>query len=167
MASRWGIKETETYFISGGSKITAGSDWNHEIKRRFLLGRKAMTNLDNVLRSRDIISMTKTCITNAMVFPIVLYEYERWTIKKAESWRTDAFELCVSVVPLCLTLWDPRGSSSPGFSVHGVFQARIQEWVAIPFSKWYSQPRDWTCVFCLGSWILYHCTTCETPNDRT
>ena len=85
MASRWGIKETETYFISGGSKITAGSDWNHEIKRRFLLGRKAMTNLDNVLRSRDIISMTKTCITNAMVFPIVLYEYERWTIKKAES----------------------------------------------------------------------------------
>ena len=77
--------ETVTDFIFLGSKIIVNGDWNHEIKRRFLLGRKAMTNLDNVLRSRDIISMTKTCITNAMVFPIVLYEYERWTIKKAES----------------------------------------------------------------------------------
>ena len=73
-----------TDFIFLGSKITADSDCNHEIKRHFLLGRKAMTILDQ-LKSRDIIMPTKTCIAKAMVFPVVLYECERWTIKKAES----------------------------------------------------------------------------------
>ena len=76
--------ETVTDFISLGSKITANSDCNHEIKRHFLLGRKAMTNLDK-LKSRDIIMPTKTCIAKALFFPVVLYECERWTIKKAES----------------------------------------------------------------------------------
>ena len=67
-----------------GSKITADGDYSHEIKRRFLLGRKAMTNLDNVLKSRDVTLLTKICLVKAMVFPVVIYRCERWTIKKAE-----------------------------------------------------------------------------------
>ena len=76
-----------------GSKITADGDCSHEIKRRFLLGRKAMTNLDSVLKSREIILLTKVCLVKAMVFPVVMYGCESWTIKKAEHQRIDAFEL--------------------------------------------------------------------------
>ena len=76
-----------------GSKITANGDCSHEIKRRLLLGRKVMTNLDSVLKSRNIILLTKVCIVRAMVFPIVMCGYESWTIKKAESQRIDAFKL--------------------------------------------------------------------------
>ena len=76
--------ETVTDFILGGSKITADGDCSHEIKRRLLLGRKAMTNLDNVLKSRDITLLTKVCSVKAMVFPVVMYGCESWTIKKAE-----------------------------------------------------------------------------------
>ena len=75
------------------AKITADGDCSHEIKRRLLLGRKAMTNLDNILKSRDITLPTKVCLVKAMVFPIVIYRCEIWTIKKAECQRTDAFEL--------------------------------------------------------------------------
>ena len=85
--------ETVTDFLSLGSKITMGSDHSHEIKRRSFLGRKAMTNLDSVLKSRDIIFLTKVCIVKAMVFPVVMDGCEGWTIKKAEHQRTDAFEL--------------------------------------------------------------------------
>ena len=88
-----GRMETVTDFIFLGSKITMHGDWSHEIKRRLLLGRKAMTNLDNVLRSRDITLLTKICILKAMVFPVVMYRCESWTIKKAVGWRTDTFEL--------------------------------------------------------------------------
>ena len=87
------IKETVTDFIFLGSKITADGDCSHEIKRRLLLGRKVMTNLDSILKSRDIISSTKVHLVKAMVFPIVMYGCESWTIKKAECRRTDAFEL--------------------------------------------------------------------------
>ena len=80
-------------FIFLGSKITADGDCSHEIKRRLLLGRKAMTNLDRILKSRDITSLTKVCIVEAMVFPVVTYECESWTIKEAERQRIDAFEL--------------------------------------------------------------------------
>ena len=80
-------------FILGGSKITADGDVSHEIKRRLLLGRKAMTNLDNILKSRDIILPTKVCLDKAMVFLVVMYGYESWTIKKAEHQRIDAFQL--------------------------------------------------------------------------
>ena len=80
-------------FILGGSKITADGDWSHEIKRRLLLGRKAMTNLDSILKSRDITLPIKVCIVKAMVFPVVMYGGDRWTTKKAEHWRIDAFEL--------------------------------------------------------------------------
>ena len=86
--------ETVTDFIFLGSKITADGDCNHEIKRHFLLERKAMTNLDSILESRDITLPTKVCIVKAMVFPVVIHEYEIWTIKKAECQRIDTFELC-------------------------------------------------------------------------
>ena len=85
--------ETVTDFILGGSKITADGDCSHEIKRRLLLGRKVMTNLDSILKSRDIILPTKVHLVKAMVFPVVIYGCESWTIKKAEHQRIDAFEL--------------------------------------------------------------------------
>ena len=85
--------ETVTDFILGGSKITADDDCNHEIKRCLLLGRKVMTNLDSVLKSRDITLPTKVCLVKAMVFPVAMYGCEIWTIKKAECRRIDAFEL--------------------------------------------------------------------------
>ena len=85
--------ETVTDFILGGSKITANGDCSHEIKRHLLLGRKVMTNLDSILKSRDIILPKKVHLVKAMVFPVVMYGYHSWTIKKAQSQRTDAFEL--------------------------------------------------------------------------
>ena len=85
--------ETVTNFIWGDSKMTADGDCSHEIKRRLLLERKAMTNLDSILKSRDIIFPTKVHLVKAMVFPVVMYGCESWTVKKAEHQRTDAFEL--------------------------------------------------------------------------
>ena len=85
--------ETVTEFILGGSKITTDGDCSHEIKIHLLLGRKVMTNLDSILKSRDITLPTKVCLVKAMVFPLVTYGYESWTIKKAECQRIDAFEL--------------------------------------------------------------------------
>ena len=85
--------ETATDFISLGSKITADGDCSHDIQRCLLLGKKAMTNLDSVLKSIDITLLTKVHMVKATVFPVVIYGCESWTIKKAESWRTDAFEL--------------------------------------------------------------------------
>ena len=81
----WQIEgETVSDFILGGSKITADGDCSHEIKRRLFLGRKVMTNLDSILRSRDVTLLTKVCLVKAMVFPLVMYGCESWTIKKAE-----------------------------------------------------------------------------------
>ena len=91
--NRWGTMETVTDFILGGSKITADGDCNHEIKRSSLLGRKAMTNLNSVLKSRDVTLPTEVCLVKAMVFPVVTYGYESWTIKKTECQRIDAFKL--------------------------------------------------------------------------
>ena len=85
--------ETVADFIFRGSKITADSDCSHEIKRHLFLGRKVMTNLDIMLKSRDITLPTKVHLVKAMVYPVVMYRYKSWTIKKAEHWRTDAFEL--------------------------------------------------------------------------
>ena len=89
MGKQW--KQWKTIFL--GSKITADGDWRHEIKRHLLLGRKAMTNLDSILRSRDITLPTKVHLVKAMVFPVVMYGCESWTVKKAECWRIYAFEL--------------------------------------------------------------------------
>ena len=85
--------ETVLDFILGGSKITAVGDCSHEIKRRLLLGRKVMTNLDSILKNRDITLSTKVHLVKAMVFPVVMYGCDSWTIKKAECQRIDAFEL--------------------------------------------------------------------------
>ena len=85
--------ETVSYFIFFGSKITADGDCSHGIKRLLLLGRKVMTNLDSILKSRDITLPTKVHLVKAMVFPVVMYGCERWTVKKAERRRIDAFEL--------------------------------------------------------------------------
>ena len=93
MANRWGTVQTVADFIFGDSKITADGDYSHEIKRHLLLERKAMTNLDSILKSRNITLPTKVHLVKAMVFPVVVYGYERWTIKKAEHLRIDIFEL--------------------------------------------------------------------------
>ena len=93
MANRWGNSRNRSDFIIWGFKITADGDCSHEIKRRLPLGRKIMTNLDSILKSRDITLPTKVHLVKAMVFPAVMYECESWTVKKAESRRMDAFEL--------------------------------------------------------------------------
>ena len=85
--------ETESDFIFLGSKITADGDCSHEIKRCLLLGKKVMTNLDSILKSRDITLPTKVCLVKGMVFPVIMYGCESWTVKKAEHWRIDAFPL--------------------------------------------------------------------------
>ena len=101
--------ETVTDLILLGSKITANCDCSHEIKRHFLLGRKVMTNLESVLKSRDIALLTKVCIVKAMVFPVVMYGCESWTVKKAVQFS--------SVTQLCLTLCDPMDCSTLVFPV--------------------------------------------------
>ena len=93
MANRWGNSGNSVRLYFWGSKITADGDRSHEIKRHLLPGRKAMTNLDSILKSRDIILPTKAHLVKAMVFPIIMYGCESWTIKKAERRRSDAFEL--------------------------------------------------------------------------
>ena len=118
--------ETVSDFILGGSKITADGDCSHEIKRRLLLGRKVMTNLDSILKSRDITLPTKVCLVKAMVFPVVMYGYESWTVKKAERQRIDAFRLwCWR--RLLRVPWTARRSNqsilkeiSPGCSLEGL-----------------------------------------------
>ena len=89
MGKQW--KQCQTLFFLG-SKITADSDFSHEIKRRLLLGRKVMTNIDSILKSRDITLSTKVHLVKAIVFPVVMYECESWTVKKAEHQKIDAFE---------------------------------------------------------------------------
>ena len=93
MGNRWGNMETVIDFIFWGSKITADGDCSHEIKRHLLLGCKVMTNLDSIFKSRDITLPTKVHLVKAMVFPVVMYGCESWTVKKAEHWTIDAFEL--------------------------------------------------------------------------
>ena len=87
--------ETVSDFIFGGSKITADGDCSHEIRRHLLLGRKVMTNIDSILKNRDITLPTKVCLAKAIVFPMVMYGCQSWTVKKAERRRIDAFELGV------------------------------------------------------------------------
>ena len=93
MASRWGNNGNSDRLYFGGFKITADSDCSHKIKRRLVLGRKVMTNLDSILESRDITLSTKVHLLKAMVFPVVMYGSESWSIKKVEQQRIDAFEL--------------------------------------------------------------------------
>ena len=118
--------ETVSDFIFGGYKITVDGDFSHEIKRRLLLGRKVMTNLDSIFKSRDITLLTKVRLVKAMVFPLVMYGRESWAVKKAEHHRIDAFELwCWR--RLLKVLWTARRSIqsvmkeiSPGVSLEGM-----------------------------------------------
>ena len=126
MADRWETVETVRDFIFGGSQITADGDCSHEIKRHLLLGRKVTTNLDSILKSRDITLPTKVRLVKAMVFPVVMYGCESWTGKKAEHRRADAFELwCWR--RLLKVPWTVRRSNqsvlkeiSPGISLEGM-----------------------------------------------
>ena len=126
MANRWETMETVRDFILGDSKITADGDCSCEIKRRLLLGRKVMTNLDSILKSRDITLSTKVHLVKAMVFPVVMYGCESWTVKKAEGWRTNALELwCWR--RLLRVSWTARRSNqsilkeiSPEYSLEGL-----------------------------------------------
>ena len=121
--NRWGNSGRVADFIFGGSKITAGGDCSHEIKRHLLLGRKVTTNLDSILKSRDITLSTKVCLVKAMVFPEVMYGCESWTIKKAEHQRIDAFELWCRWRLLRVS-WTARRSNlketGPGCSLEGL-----------------------------------------------
>ena len=120
------IEESVSDFIFGGSKITADGDRNHEIRRRLILGRKVMSNLDSIFKSRDITLPTKVQLVKAMVFPVVMYGRESWTVKKAERQRIDAFE------PWCWRRllgvpWTARRSNqsilkeiNPGISLEGM-----------------------------------------------
>ena len=126
MANRWGNNRNSDRLFLGGSKITADGECSHEIKRRLLLGRKAMTNLDSMLKSRDIALPTKVCLVKTMVFPVAMHRCESWTIKKAEHRKIDAFELwCWR--RLLRVPWTARRSNqsilkeiSPGTSLEGM-----------------------------------------------
>ena len=158
-----GKKWKQADFILLGSKSIADGDCGHEIKRYLLLEREDMTNPDSALKSGDIILPAKVCIVKAMVFPVVTYECESWTIKKAECQRTDSFKLwCWR--RLLRVPWTTRRSNQSilkeseshsvvsdslwphDYTVHGILQARSLEWVAFPFSKGSSQSRDQTQV---------------------
>ena len=126
MTNRWKTMETVTDFIFLGSKITADGDCSHEIKRRLFLGRKVITNLDSILKSRDIIFSTEVHLVKTMVFSVVMYGCGSWTIKKADGRKIDAFELwCCR--RLLRVPWTARRSNqsilkeiSPGYSMEGV-----------------------------------------------
>ena len=130
MANRWGNSD-RLYFL--GSKITADGDCSHEIKRCLLLGKKVMTNLDSTLKSRDITLPTNVRLVKAMVFPVVMYGCESWTIKKSEHWRTDAFEFW-RWIRLLRVPWSARRSNqsilkeiSPEYSLEGlVLKLKLQ-----------------------------------------
>ena len=124
--------ETVSDFILGGSRITADGDGSHEIERRLLLGRKVMTNLDSIFKSRDITLPTKVHLVKAMVFPVVMYGYESWTVKKAECRRIDAFELWYWG-RLLRVPWNARRSNqsilkeiSPGCSLALMLKLKLQ-----------------------------------------
>ena len=126
MGNRWETVETVSYFILGGSKITANGDYSQEIKRHLLLGRKVMTNLDSILKRRDITLTTKVHLVKAMVFPVVMYQCESWTVKTAECRKIDAFELWYWR-RLLRVPWTARRSNqsilkeiSPGCSLEGL-----------------------------------------------
>ena len=126
MLNKWGNNGNSDRLYFLGSKITADGDRSHEIKRCLLHGRKAMINLDIILKSRDITLLTKACLVKAMVFPVLMYRYESWTIKKAEHWRIDAFELWCWL-RLLRVPWTARRSNqsilkeiSPEYSLEGL-----------------------------------------------
>ena len=150
MANRWGNNVTVTDFIFLGSKITADGDCSHEIKRRLLLGRKAMRELYSVLKSRDITLPTKVHLVKAMVFPVVMFECESWTINKAERWRIDAFELWYRRRHLRVP-WTARRSNhsilneiSPEYSLEGW----CWSWSSNTLATWCEELTHWKRPWC-------------------
>ena len=143
MANRWGNSgNSDRLYFLGGSKITADGDYSHEIKRRLLLGRKAMTNLDSILKSRGITLPTKVHLVKVMAFSVVMYGCETWTIKKAEHQRTDTFELwcwrrllspldCKEIKPI-----NPKGNQS------WIFTGRTDAEAEAPI-LWPPYVKDW------------------------
>ena len=142
--------ETVTDFIFLGSQIIADGGCSHEIKRCLLLGRKAMTNLDSVLKSRDITLLTKVCLFKAMVFPVVIYGCEIWTIRKAECWRIDTFELwCWR--RLLRVPWTTRRSNqsilmeiNPRYSLEGLILKLKLQYLA----TWCEELTHWERLWC-------------------
>ena len=146
MANRWGNNgnSERVYWEGGGSKIIAEGDCSHEIKRRLLLERKAMTNLDSILKSRGITLPTKVCLIKAIVFPVVMYGCESWAIKKAEHWRIDAFELWCWRRLLRLS-WTARRSNQSilkQISQSWMFIGRTDAEVEIPI-LWPPHVKNW------------------------
>ena len=155
MANRWGDSGNSDILHFLVSKITADGDCSHEIKRRLLLGRRVMANLDSIFKSRDITLPTKVCLVKAMFFPVVMYGYESWTIKKTEQWRIDAFELwCWR--RLLRVLWTARRPNqsilkdiSPEYSLEGLMlKLKLQYfghlmWRTDWFEKTLNAAKDW------------------------
>ena len=152
MGKKW--KRWETLFL-GGSKITADGHCSHEIKRRLLFGKKAMTNLDNILNSKDVTLPTKICLFKAIVFPVVLNGCESWTVKKAEHRRIDAFELrCWS--RLLRVPWTARKSNqsilkeiSPEYSLeYSMLEYWCWSWNSNSLATWCEEPTHWKRPWC-------------------
>ena len=150
MGKQW--KQWQTILL--GSKITADGDSSHEIKRCLLLEIKAMTNLDSILESRDISLPTKIHIVKAMLFPVVMYRCESWTIKKAEYWTVDAFELWYWKRLLRVSWTAGRSNQSilkeinPEYSVEGLMLKLKLRY----FSTWYEEPTYWKRPWCWEGW---------------
>ena len=149
MANRWGSNGNSDRLISLGSKITADGDCSHEIKRCLLLGRKVMTNLDSLLKSRDITLPTKVHLVKAMVFPVVMYGCESWTIKEAEHRRIDAFELW-SCRRLLRVPWTARSFNqsmlkkiNPKYSLEGLMLKLKLQYLATWCEEWTHWKRPW------------------------
>ena len=146
--------ETVADFNFLGSKITADGDWSHEIKRHLLLGRKGMTNLDSILKSRDITLPTKVRLVKAMVFPVVMYGRESWTIKKAEHQRIDAFELwCWR--RLLRVPWTARRSKQSilkEISPEYLLEGRCWIWSSNALATWCEELAHWKRPWCRKDW---------------
>ena len=141
MANRWGNSGSSDRLYFLGSKITVDGDCSHEIKRHLLLGRKVMTNLHSLVKSRDVTLLIKVRPVKALVFPVVMYGCENWTIKKAECWRIDAFELRCWRRPMRV-LWTARRSNqsilkeiSPAYS----WKDRCWSWNSNTLATWYEE----------------------------
>ena len=140
-------KQWKQTLFWGSSKITADGDCNHEIKRHLLLGRKAITNLDSILKSRDITLPTKVCLVKAMVFPVVMYGCESWTIKKAEHQRIDAFELwCMR--RLLRVPWTATSQSSKKSVLNIHWKDWCWSWNSSTLATWCEEMTHWKSPWC-------------------
>ena len=154
MANRWGNSGNSKRLYFGGSKSTADGDCSHEMKRQLLLGRKALTNLDSILKSRDITLPTKFCLVKVMVFPVVMYECESWTIKKAEHRRIDAFELWCWRRLLRVPWIARRSNQSKNSKRNSVLHIHWKDWCwswnSSTLATWCKQLTHWKRPWCRG-----------------